>query len=152
MRPMSCATSWESEYRRTVSTSSAYTEEQRRCCLGHISYIRRQKAQRWTVNTAGAKHVVLPLLAASIMGSGETVLHNCPALSDVYAMLGILEAAGCRTDFNGGRVRVCPGISEEAFLHEDSGERAALFRISSGTYAGAEAFGSYGISRWLRHR
>ena len=71
------------------------------------------------VNTAGAKNAVLPLLAASIMGSGETVLHNCPALSDVYAMLGILEAAGCRTDFNGGRVRVCPGISEEAFLHED---------------------------------
>lgn len=71
------------------------------------------------MNTAGAKNAVLPLLAASIMGSGETVLHNCPALSDVYAMLGILEAAGCRTDFNGGRVRVCPGISEEAFLHED---------------------------------
>ena len=71
------------------------------------------------MNTAGAKNAVLPLLAASIMGSGETVLHNCPALSDVYAMLGILEAAGCRTDFNGGRVRVCHGISEEAFLHED---------------------------------
>lgn len=71
------------------------------------------------MKTAGAKNAVLPLLAASIMGSGETVLHNCPALSDVYAMLGILEAAGCRTDFNGGRVRVCPGISEEAFLHED---------------------------------
>ena len=71
------------------------------------------------MNTAGAKNAVLPLLAASIMGSGETVLHNCPALSDVYAMLGILEAAGCRTDFNGGRVRCLPGISEEAFLHED---------------------------------
>ena len=82
----------------------------------HISGGRRLSG---TVNTAGAKNAVLPLLAASIMGSGETVLHNCPALSDVYAMLGILEAAGCRTDFNGGRVRVCPGISEEAFLHED---------------------------------
>ena len=82
----------------------------------HISGGRRLSG---TVNTAGAKNAVLPLLAASIMGSGETVLHNCPALSDVYAMLGILEAAGCRTDFHGGRVRVCPGISEEAFLHED---------------------------------
>ena len=82
----------------------------------HISGGRRLSG---TVKTAGAKNAVLPLLAASIMGSGETVLHNCPALSDVYAMLGILEAAGCRTDFNGGRVRVCPGISEEAFLHED---------------------------------
>ena len=82
----------------------------------HISGGRRLSG---TVNTAGAKNAVLPLLAASIMGRGDTVLHNCPALSDVYAMLGILEAAGCRTDFNGGRVRVCPGISEEAFLHED---------------------------------
>ena len=99
MRPMSCATSWESEYRRTVSTSSAYTEEQRRCCLGHISYIRRQKAQRY------GEYGWRQKCGAAAAGS--------------YAMLGILEAAGCRTDFNGGRVRVCPGISEEAFLHED---------------------------------
>ena len=48
----------------------------------HISGGRRLSG---TVNTAGAKNAGLPLLAASIMGSGETVLHNCPALSDVYA-------------------------------------------------------------------
>lgn len=72
-----------------------------------------------TVSVGGAKNAVLPLMAASVMADGETVLYNCPALSDVYAMLGILEAAGCRTDFSGGRVRVRPGVSDEAFLHED---------------------------------
>ena len=72
-----------------------------------------------TVSAGGAKNAVLPLMAASVMADGETFLYNCPALSDVYAMLGILEAAGCRTDFSGGRVRVRPGVSDEAFLHED---------------------------------
>lgn len=69
--------------------------------------------------TAGAKNAVLPLLAAAVMGDSETVLRNCPVLSDVYAMLGILEAAGCRTDFSGGEIRISPYMTEETFLHED---------------------------------
>ena len=31
----------------------------------------------------GAKNSTLPLLAAALLCEGETVLHNCPALSDV---------------------------------------------------------------------
>ena len=60
-----------------------------------------------TVRTAGAKNAVLPILAAAVLGEGESVLKNCPALSDVYAMLGILAAAGCRTDFRDGEIRIC---------------------------------------------
>ena len=72
-----------------------------------------------TVRTAGAKNAVLPILAAAVLGEGESVLKNCPALSDVYAMLGILAAAGCRTDFRDGEIRICSDEISETFLHGD---------------------------------
>lgn len=43
----------------------------------------------------GAKNAVLPILAATLLCK-ETVLHNCPALSDVEAAESILETLGCR--------------------------------------------------------
>ena len=44
----------------------------------------------------GAKNAALPLLAACVLAKGETVLHNCPKLSDSYAALRILSCLGCR--------------------------------------------------------
>ncbi len=44
----------------------------------------------------GAKNSTLPLLAAALLCKGQTVLHNCPDLSDVDTALRILEHAGCR--------------------------------------------------------
>ncbi len=47
------------------------------------------------VRAHGAKNSALPLLAASLICDGETVLENCPKLSDVDATLDILRALGC---------------------------------------------------------
>ena len=44
----------------------------------------------------GAKNSALPLLAAALLCKGQTVLHNCPDLSDVNTALAILEQLGCR--------------------------------------------------------
>ena len=44
----------------------------------------------------GAKNSTLPLLAAALLCEGETVLHNCPALSDVHTAVTILRRLGCR--------------------------------------------------------
>lgn len=44
----------------------------------------------------GAKNAALPILAASVLLQGESVIHNCPQLSDVDATLQILTALGCR--------------------------------------------------------
>lgn len=54
----------------------------------------------------GAKNSVLPLLAASLLGKGETVLHNCPDLSDVSATLEILRVLGCHTKREGKTVTI----------------------------------------------
>ena len=56
-----------------------------------------------TVRTHGAKNSVLPILAATILGRGESVIRNCPALSDVTASLAILEHLGCKTAREGTR-------------------------------------------------
>ena len=47
----------------------------------------------------GSKNSVLPILAATILARGESVIHNCPALSDVFAMAEILECLGCRVNW-----------------------------------------------------
>lgn len=42
----------------------------------------------------GAKNSVLPLLAATVLIPGKSVIHNCPELSDVDAAIKILEHLG----------------------------------------------------------
>ncbi len=42
----------------------------------------------------GAKNSALPILAGVILCKGESVIHNCPALSDVDAAIKILEHLG----------------------------------------------------------
>ena len=44
----------------------------------------------------GAKNSVLPLLSAAVLAHGETILHNCPQLTDVDAACRILSCLGCR--------------------------------------------------------
>lgn len=55
---------------------------------------------------SGSKNAALPLIAASVLASGETVLTNVPRLRDITAMLRILEFLGAETSFVGGTVRI----------------------------------------------
>mgnify|MGYP001096509133 CR=1 FL=1 len=48
------------------------------------------------VEIQGAKNSVLPILTATIMCKGESVIHNCPNLSDVDVTIEILEYLGCK--------------------------------------------------------
>lgn len=54
----------------------------------------------------GAKNSALPLLAATILGTTESVLHNCPKLSDVDAACRILSYLGCKCRREEGTVIV----------------------------------------------
>lgn len=49
----------------------------------------------------GAKNSTLPLLAATVLCRGQTVLHNCPHLSDVDTAVRILEHLGSRCHWQG---------------------------------------------------
>ena len=54
----------------------------------------------------GAKNSVLPILAATVITGGTTVLTNCPDLTDVRNTLLILESLGCKTEFINDRITV----------------------------------------------
>lgn len=66
----------------------------------------------------GAKNSVLPILAATILASGESVIHNCPRLSDVSATLEILRLLGCRVEQDGNTVRVDASVLREYCVPE----------------------------------
>ena len=58
------------------------------------------------ITVQGSKNSALPLLAAAVLVNGETVLHNCPKLSDVYAACRILGSLGCSCRASGNTVIV----------------------------------------------
>ncbi len=61
---------------------------------------------RGDVTVSGSKNAALPLIAASVLCEGETVLKNVPYLRDVKVMLKILEHLGAETSFQDGTVRI----------------------------------------------
>ena len=48
------------------------------------------------VKLHGAKNSILPILAATTLISGKSIIHNCPYLSDVDAAIKILEYLGAK--------------------------------------------------------
>lgn len=61
---------------------------------------------RGDVTVGGSKNAALPLLAGSILCSGETVLRNVPRLRDIEVMLDILRYLGAETSFVENIVRI----------------------------------------------
>ncbi len=58
------------------------------------------------VQISGAKNAVLPLMAATLLTSGECVIRRVPNLSDVRFMGQILESLGCEVKWDGDCVRI----------------------------------------------
>ncbi len=58
------------------------------------------------VKIHGAKNSVLPLLAATVLCYGTSVIHNCPELSDVNASVNILKHLGCKCTIRNNTVTV----------------------------------------------
>lgn len=71
-----------------------------------MSYYEIQGGQplRGALAIHGAKNSVLPILAACLLVPGQSVIHNCPDLSDVSATLDILRLLGCRAEREGDTV------------------------------------------------
>jgi UDP-N-acetylglucosamine 1-carboxyvinyltransferase len=61
---------------------------------------------RGDVTVSGSKNAALPLIAGSILCSGETVLRNVPRLRDIEVMLEILRFLGADASFHEGTVRI----------------------------------------------
>lgn len=64
----------------------------------HISGGNKLRGQ---IEVSGAKNAALPILAATVMTGGESLLSSCPQISDVQSMTNILESLGCSVNSDG---------------------------------------------------
>ena len=58
------------------------------------------------ITVQGAKNSVLPILVATLLVNGTSVIHNCPILSDVEATIKILRYLGCIVTREGHTVTI----------------------------------------------
>lgn len=64
------------------------------------------KRLRGETAVQGSKNSALPILAATLLSGDESILHNCPDLSDVSGSINILRYLGCDVGFSDGTL-VC---------------------------------------------
>ncbi|MBQ8921924.1 MAG: UDP-N-acetylglucosamine 1-carboxyvinyltransferase [Oscillospiraceae bacterium] len=74
---------------------------------------------RGEITVQGAKNSALPLMAASMLCDGETVLGNVPQLTDVYAASRILNRLGFRCKISGNTAKIVSGEGETEIPDED---------------------------------
>jgi len=65
-----------------------------------IYRIRGGKKLEGDVRISGAKNAALPIIVASLLADGETVLKNVPDLQDIRTMIKVVNCLGAQTDFD----------------------------------------------------
>ena len=71
------------------------------------------------ITVEGSKNAVLPILAATVLNDGISVIKNCPSLSDVETMLEILKEIGCKVNFEDNTVIVDSSTMNSTEIPED---------------------------------
>ena len=67
----------------------------------------------------GSKNSVLPILAATVLVKGTSVITNCPEISDVEATIKILRHLGCRVTREKNTVIVDSSVVEKSDIPDD---------------------------------
>lgn len=68
----------------------------------------------------GSKNAALPVIAATILNKGISILKNCPKILDVFHMIKILEELGCITTWEGNTLIVDSSQANSTHVPEDS--------------------------------
>jgi len=68
-----------------------------------IYRIRGGKKLRGEVPVSGAKNAALPIIVASLLAEGETVLKNVPNLMDIKTIIKVIEYLGAKCEFDTAR-------------------------------------------------
>ena len=79
------------------------------CLVVSMYVVEGGKKLSGEVRVQGSKNSALPILAASLLCRGESVLYNCPRLTDVEASLTILRYIGCTARREGDTLIVDTG-------------------------------------------
>lgn len=58
------------------------------------------------ISISGSKNAALPIIAATILNSGISIIENCPDIHDVKMMFTILEELGAKIERQGNTVKI----------------------------------------------
>ena len=58
------------------------------------------------VEISGAKNAILPIMTATLLAKGKSVLHNVPHLNDIKMMSHVLRVIGARVDYHDGILEI----------------------------------------------
>ncbi len=94
--------------------------------MGYLS-IRGKKRLEGTLRIQGSKNSCLPMIAAALLTDEEITLRNCPDISDVREMLGILKHLGCSCEFGNNVLKInCKRAVEKQLPVECGNLRASI--------------------------
>ncbi|MDF2538801.1 MAG: murA2 [Herbinix sp.] len=68
----------------------------------------------------GSKNAALPIIAATILNKGTTVLKNCPKILDVFYMVEILRSLGCIATWDGNTLYIDSTTVTSTKVSDDS--------------------------------
>ena len=101
------------------------------------------RALKGQITVQGAKNAALPILAAAMLIPEPVRIGNCPRLTDVEHMAGLLRALGCRADWAEDGLVIDAGCAKTAALPEDlaGSIRSSVFLLGPllGRFGAAEA-------------
>ena len=84
------------------------------------------------VKVQGSKNAVLPILSACVLNEGETVLHGCPKIKDVFSMLEALEGAGAKVNWQGSTLIINTSCMQpEPFIEKAGCMRSSVMFLGS---------------------
>ena len=63
--------------------------------------VKPAKELKGEIEIQGSKNTVLPIMAATLLSSGRTVIYNCPQIEDVQVMCQLLECMHVKTSRSG---------------------------------------------------
>jgi len=84
------------------------------------------------VNIQGSKNAALPMMAASVMNGGTTVLENCPDISDIRNSVHILNSIGCGTTLENRRLTINSSKNLSSYIPSDLAGRLRSSFLFSG--------------------
>jgi UDP-N-acetylglucosamine 1-carboxyvinyltransferase len=81
----------------------------------------------------GAKNSVLPILAATVLNKGISIIHECPEISDVFATMRILKYLGCKVKKENNTIIVDSSTLNRCMIPENLMRemRSSVFFIGS---------------------
>lgn len=88
------------------------------------------------IEIQGSKNAVLPIMAASLLIKGETVIYGCPVIEDVLCMKKLLEELGCHVSLKDHAMVIDATNVTEVQLKENSVKRVRASVLFLGSLLG----------------